>query len=349
MRRDEEEVVKKAFVTGVAGQDGAYLSRFLVDQGYKVLGGVSSRNEKALWRLMELGLLADDNFMVVNHDVTDFSSTTELLSDFGPDEIYNLAAQSFVAESFRQPMRTFESTAIGPLIILEVIKALSLKAKFYQASSSEMFGLAQETPQQETTPFYPRSPYAIAKLAGHWTTVNYRESYGIFGSSGILFNHESPLRGPEFVTRKITNYFARFALGDNGVLKIGNLNSQRDWGFAGDYVKGMWGMLQLDEPDTFVLATGKTTTVRDFASMSARQVGLRLEFVGEGNSERAIDAGSGKVLIEVSPEFFRPAEVDILLGNSSKAAAAFGWSPETDLEDLCAMMVSKEIDRLKQN
>ncbi len=339
--------MKKAFITGVAGQDGAYLSRFLLEKGYQVLGGVSSRNEKSLWRLAELGVARHPNFTVVRHDVTDFANTIHVLQSFEPDEIYNLAAQSFVEESFRQPLRTFESTAIGPLILLESIKALGIDSKFYQASSSEMFGMTQQSPQNELTPFYPRSPYGVAKLSAHWTTVNYRESYGIFGASGILFNHESPLRGPEFVTRKITSHFARWSMGDRAVLRLGNLDAQRDWGFSGDYVRGMWQILQLEQPDTFVLATEKSTTVRDFVKIAAQQVGVSLEFEGAGEQEIAKDTESGEIVLEVSPEFFRPAEVDLLLGDSAKARTTFGWSAGTTLEQLAAMMVSKEIDWIK--
>jgi GDPmannose 4,6-dehydratase len=341
--------MKKAFITGVGGQDGAYLAQLLIGQGYEVLGGVSSRSEKALWRLDRLGLSLNNKLKVLHHDVTDLVSSLRILQKFQPDEIYNLAAQSFVQESFNQPLRTFDSTAIGPLALLEALKQTGLASKFYQASSSEMFGLVQASPQNEETPFYPRSPYGVAKLAAHWTSVNYRESYGIFATSGILFNHESPLRGQEFVTRKITNFFARRALGYKGILELGNLEAERDWGFAGDYVKGMWGMMQLDSPDTFVLATGKSTKVRDFVKLASAEAGVEIEFEGQNETEVARDQSSGEILLRVSKEFFRPAEVDILLGDASKAKERFGWAAETSVESLCSMMVREETMALRRS
>ena len=339
---------KVAFITGVTGQDGAYLSKLLLNKGYKVVGGYRRTSNVDFWRLEVLGLLENENLHLVEHDLIDLSSNIAILEKYQPAEVYNLAAQSFVGVSFTQPITTAQITGIGTLNILEAIRIASPKSRFYQASTSEMFGLVQEVPQREETNFYPRSPYGVSKLFAHWMTINYRESYGIFGSSGILFNHESPLRGKEFVTRKITDTVAKIYLGSDEILTLGNLDSQRDWGYAEEYVEGMWRMLQADEPDTFVLATNKTTTVRDFVSMAFAAAGFEVNFSGAGVNEIGIDAESGRTLVKVSPQFFRPAEVDLLLGDASKAKRLLGWEPNTNVAQLCQMMVEADIDRQKR-
>jgi GDPmannose 4,6-dehydratase len=262
-----------------------------------------------------------------------------------PDEIYNLAAQSFVGVSFDQPSTTAQITGIGALNLLEAIRLVNTKIKFYQASTSEMFGKVQAIPQMEDTPFYPRSPYGVAKLYAHWMTVNYRESYGIFGSSGILFNHESPLRGREFVTRKITDSVAKIKLGKLDCMELGNIDAKRDWGFAKDYVEGMWRILQADEPDTFVLATNRTETVRDFVRMAFKGAGIAVEFKGSAENETAVDMATGKTVMRIDPKFYRPAEVELLIGNPAKAKAKLGWAPTTTLEQLCQMMVEADLRR----
>ena len=277
--------MKIAFVTGVTGQDGAYLSRLLLEKGYKVFGGIRRLSSQNPWRLDELGVTQNKNFHLIDFDLTDPFNSLRVLNSVEPDEVYNLAAQSFVGVSFDQPYATAQITGLGALNLLEAIREVNPKIRYYQASTSEMFGKVQTIPQTETTPFYPRSPYGVAKLYAHWLTVNYRESYGIFASSGILFNHESPLRGLEFVTRKITHAAAMIKFGKQEVLELGNLNAKRDWGFAGDYVEGMWRMLQADQPDTFVLATNETTTVRDFVKWAFSYAGIDLLFKGSGLDE----------------------------------------------------------------
>lgn len=340
--------MKKALITGVTGQDGSYLTRLLLDKGYKVFGSYRRTSSLDFWRLDDLGLRSNANLRLVEHDLTDLSSSVRLLQMAKPDEVYNLAAQSFVGVSFDQPSTTAQITGLGALNLLEALRIVDPKIRFYQASTSEMFGLVQQVPQNEETSFYPRSPYGVSKLFAHWMTVNYRESYGIFGSSGILFNHESPLRGKEFVTRKITDTVAGISLGADEVLILGNLDAQRDWGYAEEYVEGMWRMLQADEPDTFVLATNKTTTVRDFVTMAFAAAGIEVNFSGEGVNEIGTDAKSGRTLVKVSPQFFRPAEVDLLLGDASKAKKLLGWEPKTSVEQLCQMMVEADIDRQKR-
>jgi GDPmannose 4,6-dehydratase len=337
--------LKSALVTGVTGQDGAYLAQLLLEKGYKVYGAFRRTSSVNLWRIEELGIARHPNLHLVEFDLTDLSGSIRLLQTIGATEVYNLASQSFVGVSFEQPIMTAEVTGLGPLNLLEAIRIVNPSIRFYQASTSEMFGKVQTIPQVEETPFYPRSPYGVAKLYAHWITVNYRESYGVFGASGILFNHESPLRGLEFVTRKITDSMAKIRLGKLDILELGNLDSKRDWGFAKDYVEGMWRMLQADKPDTYVLATNRTETVRDFVSMASQAAGFELAWEGEAEGEVAIDKGTGKILVKVSPKFYRPAEVDILIGNPEKAKRELGWEPKTTLEQLCQMMVEADIRR----
>jgi GDPmannose 4,6-dehydratase len=340
--------MKTAVITGVTGQDGAYLAELLLDKGYKVFGAYRRAASTNFWRMDELGITSHPNLKLVDFDLTDLGSCIRLLQAAQPDEIYNLAAQSFVGMSFDQPAATAAITGIGALHLLEAIRIVDPKIRFYQASTSEMFGQAQAVPQNEATPFYPRSPYGVAKLYAHWMTVNYRESYGIFGCSGILFNHESPLRGLEFVTRKITSGLARLKRGKLDVLTLGNLDAKRDWGFAGDYVEGMWRMLQADEPDTFVLATNRTETVRDFLRMAAASAGFDLIFEGSAEEETAIDKNSGKIVAKVDPALCRPAEVDLLIGDPSKAGSVLGWTPIVTLEQLCQSMVEADLRRVDQ-
>ncbi len=337
---------KVAIVTGATGQDGAYLCQLLLDKGYNRVYGTFRRSSSVnLWRLQEIGVAEHPNLHMVEFDLTDAGCTVDLVQRTQPDEIYNLAAQSFVGVSFAQPATTAQITGIGATHLLEAIRLIKPDTRFYQASTSEMFGKVQAAPQREDTPFWPRSPYGVAKLYAHWMTVNYRESYGIFGASGILFNHESPLRGLEFVTRKITDAAARIHLGIQDSLELGNLDAKRDWGFARDYVEGMWRMLQTDTPDTFVLATGRTVPVRDFVRLSFAVLGIELEFRGSGEGETAVDAKTGRTLVRVNPRFYRPAEVDALIGDASKAERVLGWQPQVDLEKLCGMMVEADVDR----
>jgi len=338
-------MTKVAVVTGITGQDGAYLARLLLEKNYRVYGTYRRTSTPNLWRIKDLGIADHPNLELVEFDLTDLGNTIRLLERTEPDEVYNLAAQSFVAVSFEKPITTAQITGVGVVNLLEAIRIVNRNIRFYQASTSEMYGKVQAIPQNEETPFYPRSPYAAAKLYAHWMTINYRESYSIFGTSGILFNHESPLRGLEFVTRKITDAFARIRLGRLDVLELGNLDAKRDWGYAPEYVEGMWRMLQADEPDTFVLATGRTETVRDFVRMAARAAGFELEFQGSGQDEVGIDIETGRTLVRVNPRFYRPAEVDLLIGDASKAKAVLGWEPRTTLEELCRMMVEADLRR----
>lgn len=322
-------MTKRALITGLTGQDGAYLAQHLLSQGYEVHGIVrrSSHGGVADHRLMWLGIL--DDVHIHDANLIDMSSIARLIEQVRPDEFYNLAAQSFVATSWQQPILTGQVTAIGVTHVLEALRLIKPDTRFYQASSSEMYGLIQQDMQTEKTPFYPRSPYAVAKLYGHWITVNYRESFGMHASSGILFNHESPLRGREFVTRKVTDGVARIKLGVARELRLGNIDAKRDWGHARDYVKAMWLMLQQDTADDYVVATGRTTTVRDMCRIACRHAGIDMD-------EHII----------IDPALFRPAEVDVLLGDASKARAAFGWEPETSLEDMICEMVDADIARL---
>lgn len=337
--------MKKAIITGITGQDGAYLAQLLLDKGYTVYGTFRRTSSVNFWRMEELGVQAHERLHLVEYDLTDQGASLSLLQKVQPDEVYNLAAQSFVGVSFDQPSTTAQITGIGALNLLEAIRLVNPKIRFYQASTSEMFGKVQAVPQVEETPFYPRSPYGVAKLYAHWMTVNYRESYGIFGSSGILFNHESPLRGREFVTRKITDSVAKIKLGKLNVLELGNLDAKRDWGFAKEYVEGMWRMLQADEPDTFVLATNRTETVRDFVRMAFKGVGIAVDFKGVAEHETAVDTATGKTVMRINPKFYRPAEVELLIGNPAKAKDKLGWAPQTTLEQLCQMMVDADLRR----
>lgn len=336
---------KSAVVTGITGQDGAYLAQLLLGKGYKVYGTYRRASSVNFWRIEELDIQNHPKLELVEYDLTDVGTSIALLSRAQPDEVYNLAAQSFVGVSFDQPTTTAHITGLGALNLLEAIRLVNPKIRFYQASTSEMFGKVQAVPQDESTPFYPRSPYGVAKVFAHWMTVNYRESYGIFGVSGILFNHESPLRGREFVTRKITDSAAKIKLGLLEVLELGNLDAKRDWGYAKEYVDGMYRMLQAPEPDTYVLATQRTETVRDFVRMAFKAIGVELEFRGAGIDEQAVDVSSGRTLVKVSPKFYRPAEVDLLIGNPAKARAKLGWEARTTLEQLCQMMVDADLRR----
>jgi GDPmannose 4,6-dehydratase len=337
--------MKTAVVTGISGQDGAYLAELLLEKGYKVFGTFRRTSSVNFWRIEELGIINNPNLNLVEYDLTDLSSNIRLLQTTGATEVYNLAAQSFVGVSFDQPLTTAEITGIGPVNLLEAIRIVNPKIRFYQASTSEMFGKVQAIPQIESTPFYPRSPYGVAKLYAHWMTINYRESYDIFGCSGILFNHESPLRGREFVTRKITDSVAKIKLGQLDVLELGNLDAKRDWGFAKEYVEGMWRMLQADEPDTFVLATNRTETVRDFVTMAFKASGVTIDYKGTAENEIGIDASTGKTVVRINPKFYRPAEVELLIGNPEKAKRVLGWEPKTTLEQLCLMMVDADMRR----
>ena len=338
--------MKKAIITGVGGQDGAYLARYLIDLGYEVYGGYRRAVSPNFWRLNELGLLNEPNFHLVEFELTDPFNILSVVNEIRPEEIYNLAAQSFVGVSFKEPFHTANATGIGTLNILEAIKTVDKSIKFYQASTSEMFGKVQAVPQSETTPFYPRSPYGVAKLYAHFITVNYQESYDIFASSGILFNHESPLRGLEFVTRKITNTAAKIALKKAKTLELGNLDAKRDWGYAKEYVEGMHAMLQAPTPNTFVLATGVTTTVRDFVKLSFEALDIGIKFEGEGINEVGLN-NKGDVIVKINPAFFRPAEVDLLIGDASKAKQKLGWSAKTDLKGLCDMMIKADLRRIE--
>ncbi len=339
--------MKRALVTGITGQDGAYLAEHLLALGYEVIGAFRRSSSVNFWRLEELGIENHPNLTLAEFDLTDQAGAIRLISEYRPHELYNLAAQSFVAVSFEQPLLTADITGKGAVHLLEAIRIVDPSIRYYQASTSEMFGKVQAIPQNETTPFYPRSPYGAAKLYAHWMTVNYRESYGIFASSGILFNHESPLRGKEFVTRKITDGVARIALGKSECLELGNLDARRDWGFARDYVKGMHLMLQADEPGTYVLATNRTESVRDFVTMSFKAIDADIEWSGDGENETGRDAKTGVTRVRVNPRFYRPAEVELLIGDASHAFEKLGWRAETSLEALCEAMVKADLRRVR--
>lgn len=340
--------MKKAIITGVTGQDGTYLAELLLEKGYQVYGAYRRTASVNFWRIQERGIDRHPNLHLVEFDLTDLSSCIRLLQTSEATEVYNLAAQSFVGVSFEQPITTAEITGLGATNLLEAIRIVNPSIRFYQASTSEMFGKVQSIPQTEATPFYPRSPYGVAKLYAHWMTINYRESHGIFGASGILFNHESPLRGQEFVTRKITDAIAKIRLGKLDRLELGNMDAKRDWGYAKDYVDGMWRMLQVDEPDTYVLATNRTESVRDFVSMACKAAGIDIHWQGQGEQETGVDAATGKVVVAVNPKFYRPAEVDLLIGDPARAKEKLGWEPTTTLEELCRMMVQADLRRNEQ-
>lgn len=355
--------MKKALITGITGQDGSYLAEFLLSKGYEVHGikrRASSFNTERIDHIYEDPLFNNTRFHLHYGDLTDSSNLTRLLSEIRPDEVYNLAAQSHVAVSFEAPEYTADVDGLGTLRILEAIRFLGLekKTRFYQASTSELYGLTQETPQSETTPFYPRSPYAVAKLYAYWITINYRESYGMYACNGILFNHESMRRGETFVTRKITRGLANIALGIEPCLHLGNMDALRDWGHAKDYVLMQWMMLQQEQADDFVIATGKQISVREFVRMSAQELGIELAFTGKGIDELATVASitgdnapalaEGDVIVRVNPRYFRPAEVETLLGDPSKAREILGWVPEITLEQMCAEMVAHDLDQAKQ-
>jgi len=340
--------VKRAIVTGVTGQDGAYLVAFLLKKGYEVFGTYRRNSSVNFWRLDELNVRANKNLHLIEYDLTDEGASIRIIQKIEPDEVYNLAAQSFVAVSFEQPITTTQITGIGPLNLLEAIRTIKSDVKFYQASTSELFGKVQEVPQSEKTPFYPRSPYASAKLFAHWSTINYRESYDIFACSGILFNHESPLRGKEFVTRKITDAVAQIKFGLKECLELGNLNAKRDWGYAKEYVEGMYLMLQQENPDDYVLATGNAYTVRYFVEMAFKAIDVEIEWKGSGENEKGYDK-SGKLVLKVNPKLYRPAEVDLLIGDPTKSKIGLGWESKTTLEELCHMMVMEDIKRYEIN
>jgi len=320
--------MKSALITGITGQDGAYLAQLLLSKGYKVFGFMARRSTDASWRMNFLGIR--QQVEMIAGDLNDLSSIIRAIKKSKATEVYNLGAQSFVATSWEQPILTAQATGVSVLNVLEAIRLTDPTIKFYQASTSEMFGKIQEPVQSEKTPFYPRSPYGVAKLFGHWMTVNYRESYNMFACSGILFNHESPLRGIEFVTRKVTDAVVRIKLGMQKELRLGNIDAKRDWGFAGDYVEAMWLMLQQDKPDDYVVATGRSTTVRDMCKIAFEYVGLNYQDY-----------------VVIDPEFYRPAEVEVLLGNSSKAKEQLGWEPKTSLEQLIHMMMDADLERVK--
>lgn len=337
--------MKKAIITGITGQDAAYLAELLLEKNYKVYGTYRRTSSTNFWRIEELGIDHHPNLELLEYDLIDLSSAYRIISEVEPDEIYNLAAQSFVGVSFTQPLATANITGVGALNLLEAIRTINPKIKFYQASTSEMFGKVKAIPQSEETPFHPRSPYGVAKVFAHWATLNYQESYDIFASSGILFNHESPLRGKEFVTRKISDSVAKIHLGKQEVLELGNLDAKRDWGYAKEYVEGMYRILQADKPDVFVLATNRTETVRDFVSLAFKAIGIDLEWEGKDEDEIGIDKKTGKTLVKVNPKFYRPAEVDLLIGDATKAKEILGWEAKTSLEELCKMMVKEDIRR----
>lgn len=345
---------KVALITGITGQDGAYLAEFLLRKGY-IVHGVKRRS--SMFNTSRIDHLYKDiheeevKFFLHYGDLTDSTNLIRIIQQVQPDEIYNLAAQSHVQVSFETPEYTANSDALGTLRILEAIRILGLtkKTKFYQASTSELYGLVQETPQKETTPFYPRSPYAVAKMYGYWITVNYREAYGIYACNGILFNHESPIRGETFVTRKITRAVARIKLGLQKNLYLGNLDSKRDWGYAGDYVKAMWMMLQQEQPEDFVIATGEMHTVREFVEFAFKHVGIDIAWRGTGVDQKGMDAATGNVLVQIDPRYFRPTEVELLLGDPTKAREKLGWTPKTTLKELVCMMVDEDLNAAERD
>lgn len=337
--------MKKAIITGITGQDAAYLAELLLEKGYKVYGTYRRTSSTNFWRIEELGVDKHPNLTLLEYDLIDLSSAYRIISEIEPNEIYNLAAQSFVGVSFTQPIATAQITGLGAMNLLEAIRTINSNIKFYQASTSEMFGKVHAIPQNEETPFHPRSPYGVAKVFAHWATLNYQESYNLFATSGILFNHESPLRGKEFVTRKITDAVSKIHLGKQNLLELGNMDAKRDWGYAKEYVDGIYRMLQIDEPGTFILATNKTQTVREFVSLAFNSIDIDIDWKGKAENEIGYDSKTGKTLVKVNPKFYRPAEVDLLIGDATKAKNKLDWSPKTTLKELCDMMVKKDIER----
>jgi GDPmannose 4,6-dehydratase len=338
-------VTKRSFITGVNGQDGAYLARLLLEKGYSVVGAVRDADTANLGRLRELNIA--DDVELVDFELMEFGNVLRVIERARPDEVYNLAGQSYVGPSFEKPVHTGQINAIGVTAILEAVRTLNSRIRFYQASTSELFGKALETPQTERTPFYPRSPYAIAKAYAHWITVNYRESYGMHAACGILFNHESPLRGQGFVTRKITLGLARIRHGQLDVLELGNLDARRDWGFAGDYVDGMWRMLQHEPANDYVLATGQTRSIRDFVMEAGRHLGFDIAWQGTGIEERGIERATGRVVVRVNPQFFRPTDVEVVCGDASKARRELGWQPSASFSDTVRMMAEADDRRVR--
>ena len=336
---------KTALITGISGQDGAYLSKLLLNKGYKVIGGERRSASGTLWRLQELKIEKD--IEITDFELSEFTNIYRTIDKFNPDEIYNLAAQSFVAASFEMPVMTADVTGTGVSRILESIREINPKIKFYQASSSEMFGKVLETPQNENTPFYPRSPYGVSKLFGHWMTINYKEAYNIFACSGILFNHESPLRGHQFVTKKITMGLSMIKLGLLNCIELGNIDSKRDWGYAEDYVEAMYLMLQYKKPDNYVIATGETHSVKDFIDAACIELNINLRWEGQGLKQVGINNDNGKIIIKINPKFYRPTEVDVLLGNSNKAKDILNWTPKTDFKKLVSKMVNYDYKKSK--
>ena len=339
----KKELNKTALITGITGQDGAYLAMFLLKKNYRVIGCYRRSSTVNFWRLIELGIFEKNNLVLIDLDITDPMNVCSVVRKYRPNEIYNLAAQSFVASSFENPVTTTNINSLGPLYFLEAIKLIDKNIRFYQASTSEMYGKIQSPSQDENTPFYPRSPYAVSKLYAHWITINYRESYGIFAACGILFNHESPLRGEEFVTKKITLAVAKIKYGLQKTLYLGNLNARRDWGYAKDYVKGMWQILQAEKPDNYVLATGKNETIKNFAVLAFRTAGMEIKFEGEKENEIGIDIKTGNSVIRIDKKHYRPAEVDTLLGNPKKANDELDWKATTSLEKLAEIMVEHDL------
>jgi GDPmannose 4,6-dehydratase len=335
---------KTAMISGITGQDGGYLAKFLLQKEYRVIGLYRRGATDTFSKLKEHGIF--EQIELVDFDLLEFSNICRLLKKYQPDEFYNLAAQSFVAASWEEPIYTAQADGMGVVYILEAIREFSPKTRFYQASTSEMFGKVQAIPQTEDTPFYPRSPYGVAKLMAHWMCVNYRESFNVFACSGILFNHESPMRGKEFVTRKITAHFAKMFTGKTSeALELGNLNAKRDWGFAGDYVEMMWNMLQHDRADTYVIATGETHTIREFVEETGKVCGFEIEWQGCNENEIGFDKKSGKVLVKINPQYYRPAEVELLIGNPEKARKILKWEAKINFKSLCGMMMNADIDR----
>ncbi|MEO1953830.1 MAG: GDP-mannose 4,6-dehydratase [Campylobacterales bacterium] len=337
--------MKKAIITGITGQDGAYLAELLLSKDYEVYGTYRKSLSENFWRIKELGIDNHPNLHLLEYDLRDFDTTVTMVKNIMPDEIYNLAAKSFVCASFEEPLVTTHVTGLGCVHLLEAIRLIDNKIRFYQASTSEMFGQVLSHPQDENTRFFPRNPYGIAKLYAHWMVVNYRDMYGLFACSGILYNHESPLRGINFVTRKITDSVAKIKLGEMECLELGNMDAKRDWGYAKDYVEGMYLMLQANKADNYVLATNKTHTVREFVTMAFKSAGIELEFRGKNEQEVAVDVATGKVIVKVNLAFYRPPEKDILVGNPQKAKDELGWEAKCSLEELCSMMVKADLKR----